>query len=251
MKIHFDQAIFSDTDDWHGFQRHHFQFEGYNAWIVEPRYPAGDGRWSWCMVWPDSFVDRVGVISMLQHGFYHVHIDLFETRANPQGVCTMSRFHDYLISIGLAGKTCLIGKSWGGFFSLRYASEYPERIASLYLDAPVCTAADEGPSATTEMRKQEICSRFGMSFEELKSSRLNPVNHLEGIVKAGIPIFALAGKADTFVNLDSNLDFLEKRLAELGGKIRIIRRNFWGHHPHGLDDPEEILAFHCDAVEGN
>ena len=98
------------------------------------------------------------------------------------------------------------------------------------------------------MRNQEISSRFGLSFEELKTSPLNPVNRLEGIVKAGFPIFALAGKEDTSVNLDSNLNMLEKKLIGLGGKIRVIRRNFWGHHPHGLDDPEEILAFHCDAV---
>ena len=236
------------TEEWYGFQRFHFTFEGYNAWIAEPRYPTGDGRWSWCMVWPEAFVKRVGIVALLEHGFHHVHIDLFETKANPEGVRIMSRFHDFLISLGLAEKTNLIGMSWGGFFSLRYAAENPGRIAALYLDAPVCNASDEGPSITTETRNQAISTQFGISHEELKTSPLNPLNHLDSIVQAGFPILCVAGQEDTSVNIHTNLDELEKRILEAGGKLRVIRRNFWGHHPHGLDDPEEILAIHCEAL---
>ena len=65
------------ADEWYGFTRHHFDFEGCKAWIVEPKYPAGDGRWSWCTVWPEAFVRRVGIVALLEHGFYHVHVDAF------------------------------------------------------------------------------------------------------------------------------------------------------------------------------
>ena len=30
------------ADEWYGFTRHHFDFEGCKAWIVEPKYPAGE-----------------------------------------------------------------------------------------------------------------------------------------------------------------------------------------------------------------
>ena len=40
-----------------------------------------------------------------------------------------------------------------------------------------------------------------------------------------------------------------KRILELGGAITTIRRNYWGHHPHGLDDTEVLLEFHCKARE--
>ena len=43
------------------------------------------------------------------------------------------------------------------------------------------------------------------------------------------------------------VQIVEKRIIELGGTIPVIRRNYWGHHPHGLDDVKELLDFHCRA----
>ena len=234
-------------DEWHGFTRRHFEFEGCSAWIVEPKYPAGDGRWSWCMVWPESFVKRVGVTALLEHGFYHVHIDAFKFRASPEGVELMGRFQDFLQSLGLSQKTNLIGMSWGGFFSLRYAETFPRRIAAIYLDAPVCNAAD--PEDHEEDRTRSILENFGLSFEKMKVSELNPLNNAEVLVKARIPLMAVVGEADQSVNIDTNFNILEKKILESGGTIKVIRRNYWGHHPHGLDDPEELLSFHCTAGE--
>ena len=79
------------TDEWYGFKRYHFEFENCKAWIAEPKYPAGDGRWSWCTVWPEAYVRRVGIVDLLEHGFYHVHIDAFAFRASPEGVAVMGR----------------------------------------------------------------------------------------------------------------------------------------------------------------
>ena len=232
-------------DEWYGFTRHHFEFEKCKAWIVEPKYPAGDGRWSWCTVWPEAFVKRVGIVDLLEHGFYHVHIDAFAFRASPEGVALMGRFHDFLVSMGLSEKTNLIGMSWGGFFSLRYAETFPQRIAAMYLDAPVCNAAD--PVCADGERIKSILENCKMSFEEMTKSKLNPLNNVEVLVNARIPMMAAVGETDQSVNNDTNFNILEKRIIELGGSIKTIRRNYWGHHPHGFDDTEELLAFHCNA----
>ena len=235
------------TDQWHGFTRHHFVFEECNAWIVEPEYPAGDGRWSWCTVWPEAFVRRVGIEHLLDHGFYHVHIDAFAFRASPKGIGIMSRFQDFLQSLGLSPKANLIGMSWGGYFSLRYAGENPHRIAAIYLDAPLCNAAD--PENKEGDRNKAISDNYGLSTEELKSSKLNPINNVAPLVEAGIPMMAAVGEDDIVVDIDSNFNILEKRIIELGGTIKTIRRSAWGHHPHGLDEPEQLLKFHCAALE--
>lgn len=244
-KIQFPESWTSSQ--WYGFTRYDFTFENYKAFLVEPKYPAGDGRWNWCMVWPDSFVERVATPLLLEHGFYHVHIDLFATKASPEGVKTMVRFYDFLTGLGLAKKCALQGLSWGGYFSLRFASENPEKVASLYLDAPVCNAADPHESAAG--RVKAICEQYGKTREELETSPLNPLNHLEGIAKASFPIHAEIGLWDLAVNIETNIFELEKRLAALGKNITMNKRNFWGHHPHGVDDPERLLAFHCKALE--
>lgn len=233
------------TDEWYGFKRYHFEFENCKAWIAEPKYPAGDGRWSWCTVWPEAYVRRVGIVDLLEHGFYHVHIDAFAFRASPEGVVVMGRFHDFLVSMGLSEKTNLIGMSWGGFFSLRYAETFPQRIAAMYLDAPVCNAAD--PVCADGERIKSILENCKMSFEEMTESKLNPLNNVEVLVNARIPMMAAIGETDQSVNNDTNFNILEKRIIELGGSIKTIRRNYWGHHPHGFDDTEELLAFHCNA----
>ena len=246
MRLHFPTEW--TTDEWYGFQRHHFTFEGCNAWIAEPKYPAGDGRWSWCTVWPEAFVKRVGIVALLEHGFYHVHIDAFKYRANPEGIRIMRGFQDKLESMGLSPKANLIGMSWGGFFSLRYAEENPDKIAAIYLDAPLCNSAPESPDNTfyPELIKS-LEDTYGLSFEELKTSKLNPLNNVEPIVKARIPLFAAVGQSDQTLFIQDHFDLLEKRIIELGGTIHVIRRNYWGHHPHGLDDVKELLDFHCRA----
>ena len=237
------------VEEWWGFKRHKFQFQGCDAWIAEPHVTAGDGRWSWCMVWPEAFVPRVGIVSLLEHGFYHVHIDTFATRANNEGIRIMREFHDMLVGMGLSPKANLIGMSWGGYFSLRYSEENPDRIAAIYLDAPVCNAADTDTDPEHVERRKSIEQAYGLSYEELKTSQMNPLNNVEAIVNAKIPIMAVLGEADMSVNIDSNFNLFEKRLLELGGSIKTIRRNYWGHHPHGLDDPTPLLEFHCAARE--
>ena len=175
------------TDVWYGFTRHSFDFEGCKAWVVEPEFPAGDGRWSWCTVWPESFVKRVGTLELLEHGFYHAHVDAFQFRASPEGIALMGRFQELLVNLGLSPKANLIGMSWGGFFSLRYAETFPDRVCAIYLDAPVCNAADPEPNAAK--RLATILENYHLSFEEMAKSKLNPLNNVGTIVEAGIPLF--------------------------------------------------------------
>ena len=71
------------VDELHGFRRHHFTVDGFDAWIVEPNStPADDGRWSWCTVWPDAFVDRVGIELLLSNGYQKNHL---KGKANDNG----------------------------------------------------------------------------------------------------------------------------------------------------------------------
>ena len=227
---------------WYGFTRHDFEFEGYHAFVVEPDHPAPDGRWSWCTMWPEAFVPRVGVTSLLALGYHHAHIDVFATRANPEGVAVMHRFHDYLVSLGLAPKVNLIGMSWGGFFSLRYAETYPQDVCAIYLDAPVCDAAD--PSQPAEHRSYSIRDAWKMTADEIRQSPLNPLNNVQPIVDAHIPIYAATGEDDQVVSVWHNFNVLEQRLLAAGACPTVIRRGAWGHHPHGFDDVSELVRFH-------
>ncbi len=260
------------VDSWYGFRRHHFSVDGCPAWIVEPDFPVPDNRWSWCTQWAEAFVQRVGTTALLSHGFYHAHVDVYAHRGSPEGVRIMKKFKDTLVGLGLSEKANLIGLSWGGFFSLRYATEHPEDVQAIYLDAPVCNADDEHPSAAERLAEME--EQFGMPRQELRTSPLNPLNAVDSLVKAGIPIFAVIGGADNVVVPENNFDLLEERLQTAGAKLVpitggqlepvhvaetfatvkgatafVYRRPPWAHHPHGLDDTAPLLYFHWNSRE--
>ncbi|MBR0458139.1 MAG: hypothetical protein IJJ26_02775, partial [Victivallales bacterium] len=94
----------------------------------------------------------------------------------------------------------------------------------------------------------QITEAFGMTQTELETSPRNPICNVEPLVAHKIPMMAVVGQCDQTVNVCENFDKLESRIHELGGSITVERRNFWGHHPHGLDDPERLLDFHCNAL---
>jgi len=260
------------TDVWYGFTRHHFSVEGCAAWLVEPKFPCADHRWTWCTQWAEAFVPRVGTVALLEHGFYHAHVDVFKFKGSATGLTVMRKFQEQLAAMGLAPKTNLIGMSWGGFFSLRYVTTYPECVNAIYLDAPVCNAADEHPSAAD--RLPAIIEQFGETQEQLVSSRSNPLNCAEVLTQTGIPIFAVISGSDQAVFPPNNADILEQRLKAAGeeivpleyddvevgqggkafetvcgAKMFVYRRGSYGHHPHGLEDVTALLRFHWNSWE--
>ncbi|MBP1583929.1 MAG: alpha/beta fold hydrolase, partial [Victivallales bacterium] len=203
------------TDTWYGFQRHHFTIEGCEAWLVEPKFPCPDHRWTWCTQWAEAFVPRVGTVALLEHGCYHAHVDVFKFKGSPTGMTVMRKFQEQLVSLGLAPKANLIGMSWGGFFSLRYAMTYPECVNAIYLDAPVCNAADEHPSAADRLTSIE--EMYAMDREALRVSTMNPLNSAASLL--GIPVLAVISEADDVVVPALNFDILEERLKTAGANI--------------------------------
>ena len=114
-------------DTWYGFRRTKFDFNGREAWIVEPSTSPAEGMpWTWTIQWAEAFVDRTGVLDLLRRGWHHVTIDLFDTRMDEEGLAAAAAFQDFLVKeLGFAPQANLVGMSWGGFFSTRYAAKYP------------------------------------------------------------------------------------------------------------------------------
>lgn len=71
----------------------------------------------------------------------------------------------------------------------------------------------------------------------------NPIDNLEPLAKAGIPLFLLCGDADDVVPYPENGAIVKQRYEKLGGPVRVLIKKGMGHHPHGLDDPSPIVEF--------
>ena len=144
--------------------------------------------------------------------------------------------------------------SYGGLFSLRWAAEHPETVGAMYLDAPVCSlsfAADRlterAPQAFLDFNRKEAEKHFvaynAPDAEALKNHPKNPLNNYLPIAEAKIPMLVIRSGQDQSVIPETNIDVLEERIKAAGGDIEIIRRDLYGHHPHGLDDPTPLTSF--------
>lgn len=235
------------SDTWCGGERTIFEFRGCETWVVEPAKPAAGNPWAWIMEWPGAFATRTGAPALLAAGYRVVTFrpgayrnGTFAHTAgnmNDARVKECRAFQRFLVDeLGLAPKGNLIGMSWGGFYSIRYASFHPDCVAHIYLDAPLLDF-----STLQNWAGWNVARFYGVDPKTYvgKDDPLQPVNRAEPIAKAGIPILLLYGGADQVVPPAVNCERFAKSFQSLGGKIRIQKRGAYGHHPHGLELSEQ------------
>ena len=253
-------------DKMQGFDRIVFEFEGCEAWLVEPAKPAADGRWVWCMEWPSAFQERTGVAALLKAGYRWVAYNpayvgildpekrktLHAGNQTDEMIARRGRLQAYLVkTLALSPKCGLVGMSWGGFYSVRYASTRPQDVAAIYLDAPLLDFSTlpnfQKVDATTGERSglyRGLSKLYGFPATGYDGADdpMQSVNRAEPIAKAGIPILLLCGGKDTTVPPERNCLRFAPRFEAAGGELTLIRRSEFGHHPHGLE-PNESAVF--------
>lgn len=228
-------------EEWLGALRHKVVLEGSTAWVVEPAEPLPEKKWFWVPEWPDAFPERNGVCELLQMGYYMIYINVYGQYANDNALETMKRFYDYLKGLGFSSKGALIGMSLGGLYSFRFAQKYPETVACIYADAPVCDLNYRAEKGRADAKA--VADAYGVGTEGMENYPLSPVNNFQSIVDAGIPLLMILGLADTIVPVERNGKLLAERWEKAGGSVDLVERPSWGHHPHGLDNPMKIVRF--------
>lgn len=210
--------------------------------------------WTWCMEFPDAFTERTGVLQLLEKGFHHVHVVVGNTHGNPTAIKHCEAFYETVQKGGLAKKGTLIGISRGGLYAYNFAALNPNAVACIYGDAPVCDfkswPGGKGQAKGSASDWKALMKGYGFRDEtEALNYKKNPVDNLEAIAKARIPLIHVVGDADDVVPNSENTTILEERYKALGGTITVIHKAGVGHHPHGLDDPKEVVEFILNATE--
>jgi pimeloyl-ACP methyl ester carboxylesterase len=240
-------------DTWHGYKRHTFTIDGCTAWVVEPKAALPGRPWSWCMEFPDAFTERCAAPQLLAAGFHHVHIKVGNTFGSPSAMKHFVAFHAALVEKGLAPKAALIGISRGGLYAYRFASEYPDKVAVIYGDAPVCDfrswPGGKGRGKGSPQDWAELMRLYEFPTEADAMSWLgNPVDVVSTLFDAGIPLIHVVGDDDEVVPVEENTAVIAARYRALGGTISVIHKPGVGHHPHGLDDPTPVVRFIVEAT---
>ncbi len=214
--------------------------------MVTPREEAEGRPW----VWRARFFghEPQADVALLDRGFHVAHIDVTNLYGGPEALRIWNRFYHYLVSEhGFAEKVALEGFSRGGLIIYNWAAANPEKVACLYGDAPVCDIKSwpggKGVGTGSPEDWRRCLEVYGLTEEEALHFKGNPIDHLEPLAAAGVPILHVCGDADINVPMCENSDVVEARYKALGGDITVITKPGCAHHPHSLEDPTPIVEF--------
>ncbi len=242
------------TGRWEGYVRHDFLFDGHPSILVVPASEAPGRPWIWRArffgAWPAADV------ALLARGYHLVCTDVAGLFGNPVAVTRWNGFCRYLIDHhGFARKPALEGYSRGGLIIYNWAAANPDRVACIYADAPVCDIrswpAGFGAGNGNPDSWAECLVAYGITEEQARTFTENPIDRLEPLAEARIPLLHVCGDADQSVPLEENTRVLEQRYRQLGGSITVIVKPGCGHHPHSLEDPTPIVDFIVSHTRGD
>ena len=232
--------------DLNGYEQRDFVVDGRKCLVVMPKTAAAGKPW----IWRTEFFghEPQGDIALLGKGFHVAYMDLQNMYGAPVALDHMDKFHEHVTKeFGLARKTVLEGFSRGGLFAFNWAARNPDKVAAIYVDAPVCDfkswPGGKGKGQGSPGDWQNVLKLYGLTEEQALAYKLNPVDNLAPLAKAKIPILSVCGEADKVVPIDENTRIVEQRYKQLGGEIVVIAKPNCDHHPHSLKDPTPIVEF--------
>ena len=174
-----------------------FDVNGRRAFVMQPEKPAAGSPWVWYAPTLHSYPhhsQRYYFQQLLEHGIAVAGYDLGEVRGAPVSSKAFTGFYDAMVAKGYSPKPVLLGQSRGGLMMLCWAFRNPDKVGAFAGIYPVCNIA----SWPLQRSKPSVLADYGMPEEEImkKLDLLNPSENLDGLVKAGVPMFIIHGDSD-------------------------------------------------------
>lgn len=244
---------------WKGFKRYDFTFEGRKVRLIMP-HPARTGNpWLWRARFPDWHTEADSIL--VSEGYHLLYIDTDNMYGSPRAVEVWDGIYDFVRQqYHLHDKVALAGVSRGGLFVYNWAKKNPEKVACLYAEAPVCDfkswpggfGKGKGSPNDWEKLKQE----YGFADDAVaKAYANNPLDQLDAMAKAKVPVLHMIGLQDKIVPPDENTFLLIKKYQELGGIATVVPctedvQNLEGHH-FPIETPRlvaDFIKYHCEKT---
>jgi pimeloyl-ACP methyl ester carboxylesterase/lysophospholipase L1-like esterase len=233
--------------DWHGFPEHHLTVDEKDVTVVSPTQEA-EGK-PWC--WHGEFFGHKPDpdIALLGKGFHIVYVKIPDMLGSPSAVGHWNDVYNVLTKqCHFNKKPALVGLSRGGLYCYNWAIANPTKVSCIYGDAPVCDfkswPGGKGKGKGDKHNWELVMKLWGFKDEaDAMAYKGNPVDNLDPLAKAHVPLLHVFGEADDVVPPDENTLLLAERYRKLDGTIELIGKPGVGHHPHGLEDSTPIVNF--------
>ena len=233
------QKLVSTPIEFHEYSGLEFkQPSGANCKVVTPKTPAEGNPW----IWRARFWGHQPALdlALLEKGYHLCYCDVAGLFGSPPAVARWDEFYPLTQKLGLHPKPILEGMSRGGLIIFNWAKANPEKVSAIYGDNPVCDIRS-WPYRRAPKEWQSCLAAYSLTKEELKNFTGNPIDGLEPLAKAKVPLFFVLGEDDETVPIAENALLLTERYRALGGEVKIWKKPNSGHHPHGLDPVDPLL----------
>lgn len=220
---------------WHGFNRYDFvmdnqtmDIQSFNApasegdgiqgdtqgkrrcIVVVPKQAAPENPWSWRGCYWDH--EPQTEVELLKRGFF---IAYCEPDPKQQGPPWDAWYKFLTEKHGFSKKAAFVGMSKGGVNAYDWAVKHTNEVACIYADNP------------------------GLYPEDLDKVHL--------LAEADVPVFHVCGSFD-FLLFRHTLP-VEDIYHQLGGRISVMIKDGYPHHPHSLPDPKPIADWIEQSVQ--
>lgn len=179
--------------------------------VVVPKQAAAGKPWSWRGVYWNHQPQTE--VELLKRGFHVAYISVDPT---PKSLTEWDAWYAWLTGqYGLSRKPAFVGMSRGGEFSYRWGTANPDKVACIYADNP------------------------GMDRDGFQ--------RLGDLARADVPVLQICGTIDPI--LGKNASAIEAIYQQFGGRISMMIKEGYAHHPHSLRNPKPITDFIEQSVQ--
>lgn len=232
--------------NWNGFECKEFEFEGREAMVVFPEKADKNRNWSLKTEYRDAFPETE--IELLKRGFHVAWLKNTTRFATKEDCDAKARFADFLKEeYNLRDKCVTVGMSCGGAHAVNFAGFYPEKVACMFIDAPVLNfmsfPGKIGHGMCEEVWNNEFVKAYpGITRTKLLNFDNHPIGKVSILKEHRIPIIMVYGVEDETVYYSENGKLLELEYADSPELLKVIPRIAQGHHPHGLLGDSYMIA---------
>jgi pimeloyl-ACP methyl ester carboxylesterase len=232
-----------------------FEFQGHTAFLILPAQPTNPIPWVWYAPTLPGLPGKEEKWMFEQFtnaGMAIAGIDVGESYGSPNGRAVFTAFYNELVSKrAFSEKPCLLARSRGGLMLYNWAVEHPHSVAGIAGIYPVC-------DLTSYPGIRKASRAYNMTEKELADQLAanNPVDRVESLAKAHVPIFHMQGDSDTLVPLEKNSAALERQYRKYGGQMTLMvikgqGHNMWPGWFHSQELVDFIIANATGKTPGN
>ncbi|NNE91894.1 MAG: hypothetical protein HKN23_09630 [Verrucomicrobiales bacterium] len=223
------------------FETKRFEIGGRKALVTAPEKAAPGNPWMWRCRFYGAF--PAADIALLERGWHIAFIDVANEFGGPKAMAAFDEFYAHVTGDEwkLHPKPVMEGFSRGGLPAMNWAIANPDKVAGVYIDAPVLDI-HSWPKPSGGKIWQTCLAAHGLTAETADTWK-GPLDNLKALASSGVPILSVCGGADPVVPFAENSGILEMRYQKLGGDLTVIVKAACDHHPHSLHDPTPIVEW--------